>query len=374
MKNQNNPKQKRILLHVGLHKTASTYIQQILGQSNQSLRKQGWNFPIYSDGQKNDLTNHSNLLYTLFAENTDSYVPNIQSKSNNQELFNIFENTLKSELQSDFNLILSGEDVSALSEASLHKLAKVLEPYELTVIAFVRESYSYLCSNLQHRIHRGAHGLKVEVPSLSKNCIRLKEAFPDIKFYSYEKVKAEKNGFMNVFSELCEISIKPINKRIFANVSLGNKTIRFLAEFNQYYPLIGEDNQLNPHRPSFNVKKIDFDPNKFLLTKSEYLTIEKQIRQENNRLRTCTKLSMIRTVRPIPFADESELTWNEALKLLTKTSTMPNALAHIAFIYVLKQQVGQKAFKYFRPYLNFALIKYNIFKRVKNLLPKRQLR
>ena len=358
---------KRIILHVGLHKTASTYIQETLAESRQSLRSQGWNYPLYSNGKKKGLSNHSNLLYTLFSENTNFYVPNIQSRTDAKELFNIYDKTLKSELMSDYNLILSGEDVSALSLASLHKLAKALEPYDFIVIAFVRESYSYLCSNLQHRIHRGIHGLKIEGTNLSQNCYRLKEAFPDIKFFSYEKVKAEKNGFINVFSGLCNITIKPTNKKS-ANVSLGNKTIRFLAEFNLNYPLIIEDNRLNPDRPSFNVKRLDFDKKKFLLTKSEFRTIAKKIREENKKLRLCTGLEMIRIEKPIPFADDSDLTWNEAMDLLIKTTTMPTTLAYRALIYVLQQRIGLKLYRIIRPFLNILLFRNQIIMRLKKLI------
>lgn len=370
MKNQANPAKKKILLHVGLHKTASTYIQHMLAQSNESLKKQGWNYPIYSDGGGNDLINHSNLLYTLFSEEIDSYIPNIQSGANDQDLLKVFQRTLKAELESNYNLILSGEDVSALSLESLYNLAKVLEPYDVTIIAFVREAYSYLCSNLQHRIHRGVHGLKLEVPNISQNCIRLKKVFPNIQFFSYERVKSKKDGLISVFEDLCEISINKSRENFLINESLGNKTIRFLAEFNMHYPLIDSNKKLNHNRPVFNVKRIDFDPQKFLLTKSEYISIAKQIRQENRNLRSCTKLTMIRTVRPIPLSDESNLTWNEAIKLLIKTSTMPSALGHRALIYVLEQDFGLRLYQIIRPSLTFFTIKYNLNRFITKLFSK----
>ena len=371
MNQQNNCIKKRILLHVGLHKTASTYIQETLAQSRHSLRKQGWSYPVYSDGNKKKITNHSNLLYTLFEEHTNSYVPNIKSRTNKQERLKNFNSILMRELESDCNLILSGEDVSALSQTSLHALAKILEPYDLTVIAFVRETYSHLCSNLQQRIHRGVHGLKIQVPNLSQNCSRLKEAFPDTKFYSYEKVNATKNGFTDIISEICNITIKPSNKKIW-NESLGNKTIRFLAEFNQYFPLLIEGNKLNPDRPSFNVRKIDIDSNKFLLTKSEFRTVVTQIREENAKLRTCTGLKSIRIIQPIPFADDSELTWSEAMELLIKTSPMPSALAYRALIYVLQQKVGFEIYKITRPSLNILLFRYQIIRRLKTLISRKK--
>ena len=371
MNQQNNCIKKKILLHVGLHKTASTYIQETLAQSRHSLRKQGWSYPVYSDGNKKNIANHSNLLYTLFEEHTNSYIPNIKSKINKQELVKTFNSILMRELESDSNLILSGEDVSALSQDSLHALAKILEPYDLTVIAFVRETYSHLCSNLQQRIHRGVHGLKIEVPNLSQNCSRLKEAFPNIKFYSYERVKAQKNGFIKLISRTCNITIKPSNKRIW-NESLGNKTIRFLAEFNQYFPLLIEGDKLNPDRPSFNVRQIDIDSNKFLLTKSEFRTVVTQIREENTKLRSCTGLQSIRIIKPIPFANDSELTWSEAMDLLVKTSTMPSVIAHRALIYVLQQKVGFKAYRFVRPCLNILLFRYQIIRRLKTLISRKK--
>ena len=366
---KNSHTKKKIVLHVGLHKTASTSIQEILAQSRHSLKKQGWSYPLYSDGNKKGITNHSNLLYTLFEEQTNSYIPNLKSGLNKQALHKRFKIILMRELESNYNIILSGEDVCAMSQASLHALAKILEPYELTVIALVRETYSHLCSNLQQRIHRGVHGLEIEVPNLSQNCSRLKEAFPNIKFYSYERVKAQKDGFSKLFSTTCNITIKPSNKRIW-NESLGNKTIRFLAEFNNYFPLLIEGNKLNPDRPSFNVRKIDIDSNKFLLTETEFLTVAKEIRIENANLRDCTGLKNIRIARPIPFADDSALTWTEAMDLLTKTSMMPSALAHRALIYVLQQKVGFKAYRFVRPCLNILLFRYQSVKWIKTMISR----
>ena len=77
---------------------------------------------------------------------------------------------------------------------------------------------------------------------------------------------------------------------------------------------------------------------------------------------------MIRIEKPIPFADDSDLTWNEAMDLLIKTTTMPTTLAYRALIYVLQQRIGLKLYRIIRPFLNILLFRNQIIMRLKNLI------
>jgi hypothetical protein len=56
---------KQIILHAGLHKTGTTAIQNTLAAANQILEIQGWKYPVFTDGVRPKINNHSNPLYTL---------------------------------------------------------------------------------------------------------------------------------------------------------------------------------------------------------------------------------------------------------------------------------------------------------------------
>ena len=328
---------KRIILHTGLHKTGTTAIQNTLGASNKILQSQGWKYPIFTDGVRPRITNHSIPLYTLFCDDPSTYLPNLTAGINGEVARRLFAEQLQSELEGDYNLILSGEDVSALPESSLEKLANALREYDLLVITVVRESYSYFCSNLQHRIHRGVHGIRLKVPGLHQNCARLARIFPDINFLSYEQARSAPGGFFATFMLACGIDPSPFRISQ-ANVSIGNHTARFLASFNDSYPLL-VDRLPNPERPRFNVYDLDFDPFKFALTESEFEEIKENIKVENERLSSITGLPIALTETPC-FSDSHPFTASLACGLLDRAAAMPAPLINHGFRYIADQSLA----------------------------------
>lgn len=328
---------KRIILHAGLHKTGTTAIQETLAAGSEELMRQGWKYPIFSDGGQAKITNHSSVLYTLFCDDPSSYLPNLIAGVDGEAARQLFSEQLQAELEGDYNLILSGEDVSALPEHALRKLSDALAEYELEVIVVVREAYSYLCSHLQHRIHRGMHGIQLGMPSLRRHCVRLARVFPGIQFLSYEQARSTSGGFFAAFMSACGLDSSRFES-LEANISIGNHTARFLASFNEYFPLL-IDNKPNSERPDFDIYKLDFDPFKFALTRDEYESVKDRIRAENEALGVVTGLDL--DVQAAPrFSDSCSFTPELALALLEKASAMPEALMNHSFRYIADQQLG----------------------------------
>lgn len=338
---------KRIILHAGLHKTGTTAIQQTLAASNQILQSQGWKYPVFTDGVRGRIVNHSNPLYTLFCDNPDGYLPNLTAGIDGEVARQGFANQLRDELNGEFNLILSGEDVSSLPGTALAKLAETLSGHELLVIVVVRETYSTFVSTLQHRIHRGVHGFRFEVPSLAQNCTRLASVFPGLRFLSYEKSCMSSGGLFSAFIKECGFDPKPFSVSR-ANVSIGNHTARFLASFNEYYPLI-VNGRLNLRRPRFNVYDLDFDAAKFSLTKAEFDKINERVQSENERLSEVTGL-------PFKFSDDQAFSDSKpfsvglAAALLEKASSMPAALMNHGFRYISEHELASEVWHETRPF------------------------
>jgi|LakMenEpi03Aug12_release.lakeMendotaPanAssembly.Ray.scaffolds.fasta_scaffold02010_15 hypothetical protein len=328
---------KRIILHAGLHKTGTTAIQDTLAAGNEELMSQGWKYPIFTDIEQIKIVNHSSVLYTLFCDDPSSYLPNLIAGVDGEAARQLFNDQLQAELESDYNLILSGEDVSALPEHALRKLANALAEYELEVVVVVREAYSYLCSHLQHRIHRGMHGIQLAMPSLRRHCVRLAHAFPSIQFLSYEQACNSSGGVFASFMSACGLDPSRL-KAIEANVSIGNHTARFLASFNEHFPLM-INNKPNPGRPVFDIYQLDFDPFKFALTREEFENVKDRVRAENEALSLVTGLTLEGQGTP-RFSDEHPFTLELALALLEKASAMPEALMNHSFRYVADQKLG----------------------------------
>lgn len=328
---------KRIILHAGLHKTGTTAIQQALAAAPEILQSQGWNYPIFADGVRKRIINHSIPLYTLFCDNPDAYLGNLTAGVDGKMASQRFAEQLEHELDGDYNLILSGEDVATLNEASLQRLARSLSEHDLLVILVVRESYSSFCSHLQHRIHRGMHGIRLELPSLQRNCLRVARVFSDLRFLGYEQACQSPGGLLAAFMQTCGLDPAPF-KFPRTNVSIGNHTARFLASFNEICPLI-VDGKRNPERPKFDVHKLDFDAVKFSLTKAEFAIIEKRVHAENERLSEITSLPI--RLQDFPaFSDAHPFSSSLAVAMLEKTVTMPPALMNHGFRYIADHQLA----------------------------------
>jgi hypothetical protein len=62
---------RNLILHIGMHKTGSSSIQQILFENREVLLKHDCYYP------ESILMNHSHSLYTLFSSHAEKYHINV---------------------------------------------------------------------------------------------------------------------------------------------------------------------------------------------------------------------------------------------------------------------------------------------------------
>lgn len=151
---------KRLYLHLGLHKTASSSFQAACKRNNKELRKNGFLYPLFNSEHINsvNISNHSVPLFSMFGDNPENYHINIKKGVVDVDRLNCdYFKVLESCLSSDFDLIVSGEDVSLLSVSSLHDLICFISKFDYKVVPFllVRSPYDFHCSALQQRIKGG---------------------------------------------------------------------------------------------------------------------------------------------------------------------------------------------------------------------------
>lgn len=94
---------KNIFLHIGIHKTASTTIQNSLYTEREKLAEAGILYPVFNI-RENNASNHSIAFYSLICEEPQKYHINVGhgfttkifGRNNSREMFsNIWRSCLK---------------------------------------------------------------------------------------------------------------------------------------------------------------------------------------------------------------------------------------------------------------------------------------
>lgn len=154
---------REIFLHVGLHKTGSSSIQETLylKQNNDLLRLHGIHY-------LRDVTaNHSQAFFSMFCDRPEEYRMNIKlgigaaeaERLNRQYAYTVSEEMKHSDCA---KLVISGEDISRLPLQNLLRLREFLQssfahPVQFKVIIYVRDPIHWGVSATQQVIKGGFH-------------------------------------------------------------------------------------------------------------------------------------------------------------------------------------------------------------------------
>ncbi|OPH53091.1 hypothetical protein BC351_31935 [Paenibacillus ferrarius] len=269
-----------IILHVGLHKTGTTSIQETLylENNNQLLEKKGYLYP------KCGPSNHSVSIYSIFCNDPTNYHINIRMGYSADEIKYVNEKYL-SDLKTEIDdkklskLIISGEDISLLSLDNLNALKEHLTSIfsnNIKVIIYVRHPVQWVISTIQQFIKSGRQNYKDALIDMEKN---IKSLFVDriekfthvfgrefVNVYSFEEAVLNKFGpvghFLSVIgmnqNELTEFNI------VYANESISLIAVEIISYINEKLPLFrdGKMNELRSNgdiNPFLNVKGFKFD-------------------------------------------------------------------------------------------------------------------
>ena len=150
---------KTIFLHIGVHKTASTTIQNTFYQERAKLSEAGILYPVFKAGNM-AISNHSIPFYSLFAKNPEKYHVNKSFGFTSNEAIKSLHQGYQRQLHEQMasfggdTLIISGEDISSLETDELASLKSYL--HEITqsdvtfrVVILCRHPVSWFRSALQ---------------------------------------------------------------------------------------------------------------------------------------------------------------------------------------------------------------------------------
>ncbi len=154
---------KNIFLHIGVHKTASTTIQNTLYIERAKLSDTGILYPAFIAGD-NLISNHSIPIYSLFCREPEKYHINIKfgitSSEAIQQLHHKYYQQIESQI-ADFTgetFIISGEDISRFEIDELRNLkvwlTKITHPkVNIRVVIMCRHPVSRFRSSLSAKVY-----------------------------------------------------------------------------------------------------------------------------------------------------------------------------------------------------------------------------
>lgn len=135
---------KKLFLHIGMHKTGSSALQQALFQGREGLKPFG---VYYLDYQEN----HSAPFFSLFSAHPEKYHLNrrngITTRAQADEHNRLVERDLRVRLAAapDGITVISGEDISLLQRSRLPALQAFLADYfdAVAVVGYARSPYAF---------------------------------------------------------------------------------------------------------------------------------------------------------------------------------------------------------------------------------------
>lgn len=239
---------RRLLLHIGMHKTGSTAIQYHL---RQQLDLGLWRYLCLDENP-----NQSLAALTLFSTHPETHNLHLQAGRAPCQVLEL-RNTLMTSLQTELfrrdrrNLILSGEGIVFLTTEELAELKRVFQSGkidEIDVFAYVRTPKSFIEAAFQERIK---NSFKIQLSQLEPNALypnyrqrflKFIEVFGDdrVHFRRFDLKRFPNHCVVRDFCQFWQIPFTgPVRK---INDGLSRPALAALCAFRQFGTTI-------PHGP-----------------------------------------------------------------------------------------------------------------------------
>lgn len=217
-------------LHIGMHKTGSSSVQNYFEKHRRELDSLGF---YYADME---FPNHSGpLLYALRKEpECDSEIASFKlSAAELERRVLYFRDKLSKSLEREYrNILFSAEALIKLSEEELDVFKLMLLNYvdEIRVYCYVREPLPFINSSFQQMIKTMPVTLdhKNIFPNYESKFRKFEDLFGKVNYRIYSKNQLT-NG--DVTEDFCEWLGVPFLGAENANISLGATAVKFLIRF-----------------------------------------------------------------------------------------------------------------------------------------------
>ncbi len=284
-----NNKIKTIYLHIGVHKTGSSSIQETFYKNVEIVEELGYLYP------KKWILNHGFVFFPMFAEHPEKHLSNLRKNRTNEECVAINEENRKNILEelNEFKgekVVFSGEDISPMPYDKVVKLKEYLNEImpnaEIKVIICTREISGYATSYVQQRAKAGGKKNAIQTALVNNKIYKPRlEKFIEIfgknsiTSYKFEEAVKHPEGPVGYFMNVIGMSNNDIEKIdiIRTNESVSDKSVDLNKYIDDIFPLITDVgvSEVREARDKVPLNKIS--GTKFILP----VEIQKKIRAEN---------------------------------------------------------------------------------------------
>jgi hypothetical protein len=255
---------KKVILHVGLHKTGSTSIQLNCKLYAEQLLNAGIYYPKFSS---DNWENHSVPLSLICQDKPWYKNHSLNSLYDSNETAMLaalaMRNFLMSELigNNSKKILFSAEDISGFTLEELENLKSILSDFdelEFEIIMYVRHPINSILSNAQELVRAGVHSLshifeQGNIQNAEQKIKNLQSIFgPEcIQVYNFDEVVADFNDVTAHFFKLLECSHIE-TEQVIANSASSLEKILVLSAINSYG--VKYVRLLNEHLPNDGTK------------------------------------------------------------------------------------------------------------------------
>lgn len=276
---------KKLVLHLGLQKTGSTSIQETLGYDQKALAAANYAYGqvIWPDGRRNP--NHSFPLIVGFSDGWHDNLEIVRRGWHPSGLKQHFMAEILRALDTDRNLILSGEDITDIPEAGLRAFSALGADKGFTVhpVMFVRSPLELVTTMSQTRVRHGQgyHVFKFARSSKIEMCRRI---WPDLLTISFKEAIKHPFGPFGALLAAFHLPSADHFNRIRSNESMSDHATRIVGHINTQLPLF-VDGAVNPLRTYLDTEPlVRIRGPRFRLTRAEFQPIRSFIQHENEAL------------------------------------------------------------------------------------------
>jgi len=276
----------RLKLHVGLHKTATTSIQQTLSRNRDLLAQNGWSYPVVLNERDRQFPNHAMPFYAAFLE---SYRGRQQLLSRGYEeswARPMFRERLAEAVRSGDRVLMSGEGISLLAAPELAEVRRFFDDLGVALdpICFVRSPSEMAASGMQENIKHG-HKFMLKPVRKFDAIERLKAELGHLETYPFARAKRHPLGPVGFFIETLGLGDPEAFEIFRKNDSMSDRATRLIGFVNRVQP-ISADRKPNPHRFYDDARPLwDLPGRKFVFTEGEQQVLYERIMEENEKYR-----------------------------------------------------------------------------------------
>lgn len=297
---------KKCIVHIGMHKTGSSSIQESLSQIRTTEM-----FHYVKLGSPN----HSGAIYTLFSEQPEQYHA-WRKQGLTVEEVQLKREKIEEQLVGDISngdseiFLISGEDITELSQNALQKFKDFLSKYFQTVevFAYVRPPKSYIESAFQQSIkgYLKTFSLEKMYPNYRERFEKFDAAFgrENVQLHLFDVKKLVNEDVVTDFCQKNDIEIDAATITR-TNDSLSREAVSLLYAYRKYGPGYGSGKYVMQENNSMILQLAKIGQTKFRFSNELIGPILEKHHAD---------LEWIETRLGVPFAVENQPNENDAVK------------------------------------------------------------